>query len=647
MNNFLVHNQQFKTAMKIFLKTIGFCLITIFSFAQKTVLDKPITVRLSNERLEEALKTIGEKNGFSFSYNPADFDLNRRISVSASGKAVRQVLDELFRGSATYKERRNHIILQKTTQKPEEPKYIIINGYIFDQETGERIAQVSIFEKRTLASAVTNEMGYYRLRLPATLPNPHLEVRKERYLGTSIPVNNQQSLDIGLIHTKIEGKTQPILTQAISTSMPIMDTLKIRVPTPTPVFVASADTSKVPRKKREVKLENVEKTFVDAFTNAKQAVHVQNVKDTIYRPFQVSLLPFIGTNHVLSGNVINTLSFNIIAGYSLGINAFEFGGLANLVRWDVHGAQFSGFANLVGRNVYGLQAAGFANAVLKNFEGMQFSGFANLTGGHHGGIQIAGFANLTGRSFNNGIQIAGFANVTLGTLNGGQISGFGNLVLGNVRGWQLSGFGNIALRKLRGAQISPYFNYATVHEKGLQVALFNYADSSGAMPIGLFSFVRRNGYRRLEISTDELNYANLSFKTGIRKFYNILTIGGNFGIANKPLYTFGYGVGSAINLGRGWGMNLDLTANKIMEATNRFDTSNGLFYRLSLGLEKKLSRQVALFGAASLTALTAQSGYLKLESSHLYQPFPTVTLRDGLDLTNWVGFQAGIRICNR
>lgn len=633
--------------MKIFLKILLFVSISTFSFAQKTVLDKPITLKLSNERLEEALKIIGDRNGFSFSYNPADFDLSRRVTLNAAGKAVRQVLDELFRDSATYKERRNHIILQKVAEKPEEPKDIIINGYVFDQETGERIAQVSIFEKRTLVSAVTNQMGYFRMRLPAALPNPRLEVRKERYLGTSVTVNNQQAMDIGLIHTKIDEKPLQILTQTKPSSVPVTDTFKVRVPAPTPVFVASADTSNVPRQKRKLNLENVEKTFVDAFTTAQQAVHIQNVRDTIYRPFQVSLLPFVCTNHVLSGNVINGLSFNIIAGYSLGVNALEVGGFANLVRWDVHGAQISGFANLVGRNVYGLQASGFANGVLKNFDGMQASGFANLTAGHHSGLQIAGFANLTGGSFTNGFQTAGFANVTLGSMKSGQISGFANLTLGNVSGWQISGFGNLALNKLRGIQISSYFNYATVHEKGLQLALFNYADSSGALPIGLFSFVRRNGYRRYEISTDELNYANVTFKTGIQKFYNILTIGSNFGMADKPLYTFGYGVGTALNLGRGWMTNVDLTANKIMQATNRFDSSNGIFYRLSLGLEKKITRHLALFGAASLTGLTAQPGYLKLDNSRLYQPFPTATLRNGLDFTNWVGFQVGIRICNR
>ena len=635
--------------MKICLQTIGLCLVTLFCFAQKSVLDKPVTVRVANGRLEETLKLIGDKNGFSFSYNPSDFDVNRRVSLNASGKAVRQVLDEIFKGTATYKERRNHVILQKVTPTNEPPKEVFINGYIFDQETGERIAQASIYEKRTLVSAVSNSMGYYRLKLPAALPNPRLEVRKEKYLGTSMPINNQFSLDIGLIHTKIDGKTEPIRPQTLpSTTVARKDTFKVKVPVaPLPVFVASADTNDVPAKKRELRLDKVQETFVDAFTTAKQAVHIKNVDDTLYRPFQVSFLPFIGTNHVLSGHVINALSFNVIAGYSLGVNALEFGGLANLVRWDVHGAQFSGFVNLVGRNVYGLQVSGFGNAAFRNVEGMQFSGFANLTGGHHSGIQVAGFANLTGRSFSNGLQTAGFASVTLGSLQGAQVSGFANVVLGNTRGMQLSGFGNVALRRLRGAQISPYFNYAGIHEKGLQLGLFNYADSSGAIPIGLFSYVRRNGYRRFEISSDELNYANLTFKTGVRGFYNIVTLGGSFGIADKPLYTFGYGIGSSVYFGRGWAGNLDLTANKIMEATNRFDSSNGMFYRLSLGLEKKLSRQLALFAAGTWTALTAEPGYIKADLSRLYQPLPATTLRTGLDLTNWLGFQAGIRICNR
>lgn len=646
INLFRLSTLRSRATYVIFLLAFGFN--SSLSFAQKaSILDRTITVRVTNERLEEVLRLIGERGNFSFSYNPNEFDLNRRVTLNANNKAVRQVLDEVFKGSAAYKERRGHIILQKIAEAPvEKPQDIIINGYVFDRATGERIAQASIFEKRTLASAVTNQSGYYRLKIPAALTNPRLEVRKERYFGSSIAVT-ERSLDIGLVQMPLDEKLQVSAPQLKSISRPATDTLKVRVPVVQPILVASNDTSLATTKPKRINLENVEKTFVDAFASAKQAVHIQNVRDTLYRPFQVSLLPFIGTNHVMSGNVINSMSFNIIAGYSLGVNALEVGGFANLVRWNVHGAQFAGFANLVGRNVYGLQASGFVNAVLKNVEGMQLAGFANATGGNNSGVQVAGFANLTGRNFYNGFQTAGFASVTLGKMYGWQMSGFGNVTLGDMRGWQISGFGNVALKKLRGVQISPFINYATVHEKGLQLGVFNYADSSAALPIGIFSFVRRNGYRRLEISTDELNYANVTFKSGVRRLYNIVTIGGNFGIADKPLYTFGYGLGTAIKLGRGWMTNLDLTANKIMEATNRFDSSNGNFYRASLGLEKRIARRLALFGAASLTAMTAQPGYLKIDKSTLYQPFANTTLNNGLDLTNWVGFQAGIRILNR
>ncbi|WP_428654818.1 STN and carboxypeptidase regulatory-like domain-containing protein [Runella sp.] len=645
INNFRFLHLRNRATYVIILWICG--LLSLPTLAQKpSILDRTITVRVTNERLEEVLRIISEKGNFSFSYNPNEFDLNRRVTLNANVKAIRQILEEVFKGGASYKERRGHIILQKVAEVPVEKPDIIINGYVFDRATGERIAQASIFEKRTLASAVTNQSGYYRLKLPATLTNPRLEVRKERYFGSSIAVTNQ-ALDISLVQMPLDDKLQAISPQLKSISRPATDTLKFRVPAVQPVLVASTDTIPGPQKQKRINLDNVEKTFVDAFATAKQAIHIQNVRDTFYRPFQVSLLPFVGTNHVMSGNVVNTLSFNIIAGYSLGVNALEVGGFANLVRWDVHGAQFAGFANLVGRNVYGLQAAGFANAVLKNFEGMQLSGFVNATGGNHSGIQVAGFANLAGRNYYNGFQTAGFASVTLGNMYGWQMSGFGNVTLGTMRGVQISGFANAALKKFRGVQISPYLNYAHIHEKGLQLGVFNYADSSGALPVGLFSFVRYNGYRRLEISTDELNYANVSFKTGVRQLYNIVTIGGNFGITDKPLYTFGYGLGTAVKLGRGWMTNLDLTANKIMEATNRFDTSNGLFYRASLGLEKRIVGRLALFGAATLTAMTAQPGYLKLDNSTRYQPFPTRTLRDGLDLTNWVGFQAGLRILNR
>ena len=46
--------------------------------------------------------------------------------------------------------------------------------------------------------------------------------------------------------------------------------------------------------------------------------NVENIRDTLYREIQISLLPFVGTNGAMSGNVINDFSINMFGGYSLG-----------------------------------------------------------------------------------------------------------------------------------------------------------------------------------------------------------------------------------------------------------------------------------------------------------------------------------------
>lgn len=613
--------------MKI-LKTIAFLCCGTAAFAQNSPLDKLLTARFTNERVENIVEQIGQKADIRFSYSPNVFDGNRRVSIQATAKPVRQVLDELFKQTVVYKERRGYIILLKAPDAPAKPKDLIINGYVFDRETGKRLAQVSIFERQTLASAVSNEAGYYRLKLPIALSNPRLEVRKVEYWGETIILNGRNSLDIGMRQLGTDKKLQTIDNQNINTNIPRPDSSKVRVDIP--VFVASTDSLLSPKKPTlNERWQNVEKTFVDGFASAKQAINVSNVQDTLYRPIQVSLMPFLGTNHILSGNVINSLSINLIAGYSRGVYGLEVGNFLNLVRQDVRGAQFSGFANMVGRHVSGVQAAGFLNATRYDVSGVQAAGFVNVAGRDFRGLQVSGFANLTGRHFKSGLQIASFINIALGQSSG----------------MQLSGFANVAGHKLRGAQIASVFNYAKTHQRGLQLALFNYADSlAGGLPIGLVSFVRKNGYRRLEISTDELNYANLTFKTGVARFYNIFTAGFNFNANHKPLVSFGYGIGKAWRLGKGWMVNLDGTGHAIIPNSSWLLTEQTpQLYRLSASVEKKLGRHVALAAGPSVNWLISSTDLFNTDMSKIYEINAVRTSQNGRFVRNWLGFQAALR----
>src|SRR5690606_9748674 len=94
-------------------------------------------------------------------------------------------------------------------------------------------------------------------------------------------------------------------------------------------------------------------------------------------------------------------------------------------------------------------------------------------------------------------------------------------------------------------QISGFFNAAR-HSKGLQLAILNFADSSSGVPLGVFSFIK-SGIHQVEISGDEAFYTNLSFRTGVKKFYNQISVGMQPGDGDL-LWQIGYGIGSSVGI---------------------------------------------------------------------------------------------------
>ena len=79
------------------------------------------------------------------------------------------------------------------------------------------------------------------------------------------------------------------------------------------------------------------------------------------RTFQGSVIPFVGSNWKVSGSITNRISFNLLAGYSGGVNGFELGGLLNIDRDAVRGFQIGGLGNIVGGNATGMQIGGLFN----------------------------------------------------------------------------------------------------------------------------------------------------------------------------------------------------------------------------------------------------------------------------------------------
>ena len=85
--------------------------------------------------------------------------------------------------------------------------------------------------------------------------------------------------------------------------------------------------------------------------------NTSNLPDTFTRKAQISLLPYVGTNSIFSGNYANDYSFNIFAGYVYEVKKIELGGMVNIVRKNVSYIQVAGIGNIVGGETKGIQYA--------------------------------------------------------------------------------------------------------------------------------------------------------------------------------------------------------------------------------------------------------------------------------------------------
>ncbi|SDJ78519.1 hypothetical protein SAMN05421823_101107 [Catalinimonas alkaloidigena] len=360
--------------------------------------------------------------------------------------------------------------------------------------------------------------------------------------------------------------------------------------------------------------------------------------------YQVTLLTPLGTNGIESSRFINRLSLNIIGGYNGGVAGLEVGGFFNATRFSVHGGQFAGFANIVQDTVQGIQAAGFVNITGAFTQGVQTAGFANITAGRVRALQAAGFANLIAGDL-IGIQASGFINVADGNIDGAQASGFANIAQG-VDGFQGAGFLNIADGNLHGVQAAGFLNVAR-KVKGVQLSVINVCDTIDGVPIGLLNIVKK-GYRRLEFWSTEALHANMAFKMGANRFYNLIAVGTQIpSLSTDPEHFYwgwGYGIGSDLRITRGLHVTIDLTAYHLNRGGRVTFETNEL-NQLRTSFSFMLGQRTALFLGPSLNVFISE--LQNSETNEFGPDFAPWTQWDHNDrylgVKAWAGFQTGIR----
>lgn len=592
----------FNSMLRHSLSFIVFLLILLFSKESgaqtKPPLERVVTISFYQEKADVVLTKLSREGKFTFSYSPSILDSENDISSSFTNKTIREILTQLFNGKIQFKERGNYIILTKAPEaqkKTVEP--LVITGYVVHHETGEKIPEVSVYDKKTFNAAVTNQYGFFKLKIDKPNADNFISVSKKNFMDTTFNVSPG---GVDLI-------TIPLRTEVVKTDLPDQ-------------VIEKPDTLK----------EDIAITIPTALPESQEPLsegqaNVENIRDTLYRDFQVSVVPFVGTNHKLSGNVINDYSFNIFGGYSLGVTKFELGGLFNIVRGDVSKVQLAGIFNAVGGNVSGVQAAGYVNLNRGKFDGVQIVGSVN--------------ANL---SEVRGPQFAGLINVNGGESQGAMFAGLGNVQIHNYKGAQFAGLFNVSTHRVNGSQFAGILNFAgSVH--GSQLALLNLADSVHGVPIGLLSLVR-TGYHKIELSADEIFYTNLSFRTGVRQFYNILSVGMKPDNFENVFWTVGYGIGTAPKITKWMDLNFDLTANQVSQGP--FTPALNLLNKFYMGLDFHVAKKFSITTGITLNGYLTETSYSDYPPLFTdYQPNLIYDKDIGLDghLQMWWGAKFGIR----
>lgn len=620
-------------------------------FAFVPALEREVNLTLTNEKISSALTRIQEQTGLVFSYKPSVLSNLGTISIQLKRKTVREALALIFPKTITYKSKNNYIILKETPVEKNQKK-TELNGYVYDKNTDKKLPNVTIYDKNTLQSVTTNEYGFYSISLPND--NQCLSVNKENYRDTCVSFTYLK--DAKLTNISID---------------PVSDSVRAR--------------DSIYWKQR---LRDFSQSTNLFFKRFKGYINTINVRDTFNRNFQLSILPFIGTNGLLSGNVYNKYSVNVFGGYSRGTKGVELGGFFNINREKIKGAQFAGFFNIVGDSLKGAQVAGFFNVTGKEMHGLQAAGFLNMNIGNADGLQAAGFLNLnfgnvkgfqgsfmaninaknvTGISMAGsinltrlsvrGAQIAGILNVTGDTLAGLSAAGLANLswygkhslqIAGLINGSrfgdhnaQVAGFMNTTSKGSTDFQLAAIFNRAHTL-KGIQLGLFNYADSASGVPIGLLSIVKK-GKHQLEISADELFYANLSFKTGVNLFHNILAAGVQ-PTSGTPLWHIGYGVGTSVKLNNTFGLDFSATMHHVSSGNFYFATSE--LYRFYLGADYKFSNKFSIAAGPTFNLYWTDALQPRYETMYNniapYYSFSS-SLSNGFNLKGWFGARVAIR----
>jgi hypothetical protein len=673
----------------------------------QSILDRRVTVHAERTPLGTALALIAKEGGFRLSYNAAAVPADSIITLHAQDWTVQRALRSVLPAGLPWKESGNHLII---TAVPGRKQRFELAGAVTDGLSGAPVAGATVFELRKNNAVGTDAAGAFRIALSGELERTPLLIARSGYQDTVVFMERGGAARVALRPIPPVERIDPIChfdrcgVEDLGTARLLVPQAKVQLAENLgfaerrPIQLSLLPGASTNGPIAGTVVNEVSVNILAGYARGLEGLEIGGGANLLSRDMRG--LQVAGVGNLVGGTVRGVQLAGGVNHSMRAMKGLQVAGFSNTV-WDtLTGVQVAGGVNLVKRGMTGTQVSGAANAAIGDLDGVQVSGGANVATGVVNKAQVSGALNyaraVQGAQVSGGVNIApgavgggqvGFAANYAGSVSGGQVSfganvvpgevsggqvgfalnyagsvtggqfsfganvvpgdvskgqvGFGLNYAGNVKGGQFSFGLNVVPGTVDGGQVG-LFNVAR-RAYGGQVGLFNFSDTLSGGAVGLFTF-SRTGYHRVDLTTGDEMALSIHFRTGTRLFHNI--IGYSPRVTPDQRWGFLYGVGTEPRIGEHGFMNIDLTAEQVVEQQEWVEAAN-ILGRLCVSYGFNLQGPFVLSAGPLLNVLFSDwrdpdtGTYL----STLPPATPMIQGRSGeLAISGWLGWKATVGI---
>lgn len=149
-----------------FLLTVLIVSVSDHAIGQESVLNKRVSLKVTDQPLEKVLETITELTGTNFSYN-SRITAGINITADIKEQTLAAVLDTILQpGNLEFELVGEQIVIKKMKPKAAVEKTFTVSGFIRDSETSESLPGATVMIAQAGSGTISNSYGFYSLTLP-------------------------------------------------------------------------------------------------------------------------------------------------------------------------------------------------------------------------------------------------------------------------------------------------------------------------------------------------------------------------------------------------------------------------------------------------------------------------------------------------